>query len=206
MTPESVEAEFSSLLGISPPAAPLDADYGLSQSLSLQQAPSPAIPMDSYIRVRRYSFHAASIENAIILGFTFEQLKDHKCGQDRIGSPWVTLSLYGTFGDAIPAPDLSPGEAQKTYDHDLYIDCLPFRDFREKLLALRSVEPKIFDEDEFIQDIDYKDAMQCWGPTPWEDRSWEVQDWFLKKWWMITGGENGAMGSSSRWWRLLRGE
>jgi hypothetical protein len=167
---------------------------------------SLSIPMDSYIRVRRYSFHAAGVQNAFVLGITFAQLKDHKCGRDRLVSPWLGGHAMTTLNEHSVVPDLSPSKGQKKYDHDLYIDCLPFKDFREKLLALRSVEPKIFDEEDFIHDLDYRDAMQCWGPTPWEDKSWEVQTWFLRKWWMITGGENGDMGSSSRWWRMLRGE
>ena len=167
---------------------------------------SVSLPMDSYIRVRRYSFHAASIQNAFILGVDFTQIKDHKCGRDRLVSPWVNQSMNTTLDEHAVVPDLSPGEGQKKHDHDLYIDCLPFKGFREKLLALRSVEPKIFDEEDFIHDLDYRDAMQCWGPTPWEDKSWEVQVWFLNKWWMITGGESGEMGQSSRWWRMFRGE
>jgi len=163
------------------------------------------IPMDSYVRVQRYSFHAACLENAAVLGVAFSQIKDHKCGYDRLVSPWVSQSTQITPEDTV-VPDLSPGEAQKRHDHDLYIDCLPFRDFREKLLALRSVEPKIFDEQDFIKDLDYRGAMQCWGPTPWENKSWEVQIWFLNKWWKITGGENGEMGTTSRWWRMFRGE
>ncbi|KAF2417717.1 hypothetical protein EJ08DRAFT_666381 [Tothia fuscella] len=169
-------------------------------------AVSLSIPMDIYIRVQRYSFHAACIENAVALGVTFAQIKYHKCGHDRLVSPWVSQSVYTNLDENAVVPDLSPGEAQKKHDHDLYIDCLPFKDFREKLLALRSAAPKIFDEEDFIRDLDYRDAMQCRGPTPWENKSWEIQTWFLNKWWMITSGESGEMGTCSKWWRMFRGE
>jgi hypothetical protein len=164
------------------------------------------IPMDTYVHVPRYSFYAAGVANAAVLGVSFARLQEHKCGGDRMPSPWADHTSHVKVGELTSAPDLIAGEGQRRYDHDLYIDCLPFKEFREKLLALRSVEPKIFDEDDFIQDLDARDAFQCWGPTPWEDRSWEVQPWFLQKWWMITGGENGEMATASRWWRRFRGE
>jgi len=195
----------SSLNGLLGPAMP-DTYGEPGGAFEDSRSVSLSIPMDSYIRVQRYSFHAACIENAFILGVTLVQLKDHKCGHDRLVSPWLSRHVDTTLNEHSVVPDLSPSEGQKKHNHDLYIDCLPFKDFREKLLALRSVEPKIFDEEDFIKDLDYRDAMQCWGPTPWEDKSWEVQLWFLRKWWMITGGENGNMGTSSRWWRMLRGE
>jgi hypothetical protein len=164
------------------------------------------IPMDTYVRVPRYSFYAAGVANAAVLGISFARIQEHRCGGDRILSPWTDCTSPIQAGELTSAPDLIAGEGQRRYDHDLYIDCLPFKEFREKLLALRSVVPKIFDEDDFIQDLDARDAFQCWGPTPWEDRSWEVQPWFLQKWWMITGGENGEMAISSRWWRRFRGQ
>jgi hypothetical protein len=176
------------------------------QDFTIPYVVSPSFPMDSYIRVRRYSFYAACFENALVLGVTFDKLKDHKCGHDRLISLWLRQPTNYLLNENAVSPDLAPGEAQKKHDHDLYIDCLPFKDFREKLLALRSVDHKIFDKSEFIHDLDYRDAMQCWGPTPWENKSWEVKIWFLKKWWMITGGEHGEMGISIKWWRQFRGE
>jgi hypothetical protein len=169
-------------------------------------ASSPSIPMDSYIRIGRYSFHAACVENANILGISFAQLQEHECNNNRLGSPWREATDGTPWHHVLSAPDLSPTRGQCSYDHDLYIDCLPFKDFREKVLAVRSVVPRIFDEDDFIRDLDFRDAFQCWGPTPWQSRSWEVQPWFLKKWWMLTDGEVGEMATSSRWWRAFRGE
>jgi hypothetical protein len=197
----NIEALISSMFGLPQPGSVSQSELPNTSNMM-----SPSIPMDSYVRVRRYSFHAACIENAFVLGITFDQIKDHKCGNDRLVSPWSNQFLNTTGNTTATAPDLSPGESQQRHDHDLYIDCLPFKDFRGKLLALRSVEPKIFDEQDFIKDLDYRDAMQCWGPTPWENRSWEIQPWFLKKWWMITGGDTGEMALSSRWWRMFRGE
>jgi hypothetical protein len=164
------------------------------------------IPLDSYIHVPRYSFYAAAAANAAVLGISFARLQEHKCGDNRMLSPWTDHTSHVNLCELTGAPDLIAGECQRQYDHGLYIDCLPFKDFRENLLALRSVEPKIFDENDFIQDLDVRDAFRCWGPTPWEDRSWEVQPWFLRKWWMIIGGEDGEMATSSRWWRRFRGE
>jgi hypothetical protein len=179
---------------------------GASAVSQLVSSPTLHIPMDTYLHVPRYSFYAASVANAAVLGISFARIQEHECGGDRMSSPWTDRTSHVKLGELTNAPDLVAGEGQRRYDHDLYIDCLPFREFREKLLAIRSVEPKIFDEEDFIQDLDARDAFQCWGPTPWEDRSWEVQPWFLQKWWMITGGETGEMAISSRWWRRFRGE
>ena len=162
--------------------------------------------MDSYIRVPRYSFHAASIENAFILGIPWDRIKDHKCGKEPLVSPWRSQLSDAMLDETSVVQDLRPGNGQRRHYHELYIDTLPFKDFREKLLTLRAVDPPIFDEKDFILDLDYRNAMQCWGPMPWENKSWEVQRWFLKKWWMITGGEYGEMAKSSRWWRMFRGD
>jgi hypothetical protein len=138
--------------------------------------------MDTYVHVPRYSFYAAGVANAAVLGVSFARIQEHKCSGDRMPSPWADHTSHVKVDELTSAPDLIAGENQRRYDHDLYIDCLPFKEFGEKLLALRSVEPKIL------------------------NRSWEVQPWFLQKWWMITGGENGEMATASRWWRRFRGE
>jgi hypothetical protein len=185
------------------------------QSLADTSLLAPSIPMDSYVRVRRFSFHAACVQNALLLGISFARILAHTCGDSLLPSPWFSPRPYSspesdfnTAGQQIlaTAPDLSPTQSQFKHAHDLYLDCLPFPELREKVLVLQAGEPQIFDEDEFVRDLDYRDAMQCWGPTPWESRSWEVQVWFLKKWWMITGGEQGEMAMTSKWWRMFRGE
>jgi hypothetical protein len=185
---------------------------------------TPPSPMDSYIRVQRVSFHAACVHNALALGVTLSRIATHTCGDGPLPSPWCQPQPVPrgyafefqhrededdspcTLALLTATPELSPTKNQSKHPHELYIDCLPFPDFREKLLAMQATEPKIFDEDELKLDLDFRDAFVCWGPTPWESKSWEIQTWFLKKWWMITGGESGEMANSSRWWKMMRGE
>lgn len=74
------------------------------------------------------------------------------------------------------------------------------------MLALRAVRPKVFEEEDLMRATDADGAIRCWGPIPRERRPWEVQPWFLRKWWVLTGGVEGELESSSLSWRRLRGE
>ncbi|KAF2126305.1 hypothetical protein P153DRAFT_434071 [Dothidotthia symphoricarpi CBS 119687] len=178
--------------------------------------PAPSIPRDTYIRVHRYSLLNSFMENATMLGYTLDWVTTYGCHLKSLWCPTLPqpqsqMGIRVHWREDIPAimkvaPDLAPTATQLQYPHLLYIDIFPFPEFREKMLALRAVRPKVFEEEDFRRDIDTGEAICCWGPTPWEKRSWEAQPWFLRKWWMLTGGEEGEMGSLSRWWRRFRGE
>jgi hypothetical protein len=177
-------------------------------SSSQNMASAFAMPMDTYIRIPRFSRLAAWMENARILGVSIEYLIKFQPVDGCVQSLWLS-DKHALSGDMIgflkrSTPDLAPTALQLQNPHYLYLDCMPFPELREKILALRAVEPKILDEDELKRDIDEGEAMRCLGPTPWERKSWEIQPWFLRKWWMVTGGEHGELGQLSRWWRLLR--
>ncbi|KAK2596432.1 hypothetical protein N8I77_013322 [Diaporthe amygdali] len=189
-----------------------------SSSFPVDDVPVPSIPRDTYIRVHRYSLLNSFMENATMLGYTRDWVTTHGCHLKSLWCPTLPQPQPQPQGGIRVhwkenisammkvAPDLAPTEAQLQYPHLLYIDIFPFPEFREKMLALRAVRPKVFEEKDFMRDIDTGEAICCWGPTPWEKRSWEAQPWFLGKWWMLTGGEQGEMGSLSRWWRRFRGE
>lgn len=96
--------------------------------------------------------------------------------------------------------DLRPCASQILQPHSLYIDALPFPTLRERIIALRAVEPKVFEDVELWDDI-ASGGVVCWGGraevgsgSPWDVRSWEVKGWFLWKWWMLTGGVEGNWG------------
>lgn len=185
-------------------------------SFPAETIPATSIPGDSYIRVHRNSFLNAFMQNAMVLGYTVDcvttlgcHLKSLWC--PTLPQPQVQVGIRADWKENMTAvikvaPDLAPTTGQLQHPHGIYFDIFPFSDFREKALALRAVRPKVFEEADLMRDLDTGDAMRCWGPTPWDQRSWEVQPWFLQKWWMLTGGEEGEMGSLSRWWRRLRGE
>ncbi|KAJ0109442.1 uncharacterized protein J7T55_000367 [Diaporthe amygdali] len=187
-----------------------------SSSFSIDALPAPSIPRDTYIRVHRYSLLNSFMENATTLGYTRDWVTTYGCHLESLWCPTLPqpqpqVGIRVNWKENIPAmtkvaPDLAPTTTQLQYPHLLYIDIFPFPEFREKMLALRAMRPKVFEEKDFIRDIDTGEAICCWGPTPWEKRSWEAQPWFLRKWWMLTGGEQGEMGSLSRWWRRFRGE
>ncbi|KAF2654656.1 hypothetical protein K491DRAFT_758764 [Lophiostoma macrostomum CBS 122681] len=185
-----------------------DIDTHLTSRVSCESL----IPRDSFIRIHGYCYIKACIENAISMGYDFSIARASPDNGDCLRSVWhqstapYLNSAPHVLTVASQTPDLAPSANQLQYTHDLYIDCLPFPDLREKIMALRAVTPKVFDEYDFKCDIHFHEAFKCWGPTPWEKRSWEVQAWFLKKWWMITGGEYGELGNLSRWWRILRGQ
>jgi hypothetical protein len=187
-----------------------------SGSFPIDAVPAPSIPSDTYIRVHRCSLLNSFKANATMLGYTTDWVTTYGCHLkslwcQTLPQPQSQVGVRVDWKENIPAmmkvaPDLAPTATQLQHPHLLYIDIFPFPDFREKMLALRAVRPKVFDEQNFMRDIDTGEAMCCWGPTPWEKRSWEVQPWFLRKWWMLTGGEEGEMGTLSRWWRRFRGE
>ncbi|KAH0491865.1 hypothetical protein TgHK011_003268 [Trichoderma gracile] len=167
------------------------------------------------IRVTQMSFVAAVLHNATMLGVTATEMFEYESD-----SPFCTpRKTPDTSTDGLAftdiKDDLKPTQNQLTQRHHPYIDALPFRAFRERLIALMYAEPPIINREELCHDLQ-SDGVICWGSfagagtghsgAPWDIRSWEVRPWFLKKYWMITEGAQGEMYQQARWWCELRGE
>ncbi|KAK1244426.1 hypothetical protein MKX07_003225 [Trichoderma sp. CBMAI-0711] len=167
------------------------------------------------IRVTQMSFVAAVLHNATMLGVTATEMFEYE-SESPFCTPQKTPDT-STDGLAFTEikDDLKPTQNQLTQRHHPYIDALPFRAFRERLIALMYAEPPIINRDELCHDLQ-SDGVICWGSfagagtghsgAPWDIRSWEVRPWFLKKYWMITEGAQGEMYQQARWWCELRGE
>ncbi|KAG5661659.1 hypothetical protein KAF25_005781, partial [Fusarium avenaceum] len=111
--------------------------------------------------------------------------------------------------------DLQPIDKQLTFGHHPYIDVIPFKSFRENLIALLDCDPSIIDEGALCHDI-LAGGFTCWGAgrnvhgmsagVPWDSRSWEPSVWFLVKYRMLAGDWNGELWKSARSWHSVRGE
>jgi len=169
----------------------------------------------SNLRVNQINLVAACVANLGMLGFTLDTLADEDVEwcfhNEEVNQSKPTSSKdYSHL-----KRDLQPTPAQLLYYHHPYIDCLPFPDFRERLIKMISMDPQI--EYDYCKDLE-NDGLVCWGSThgentpgvgsgaPWDMRSWEAQPWFLKKWWMLVGGPEGDMYKQSRWWCEIRGD
>lgn len=173
----------------------------------------------NHLRIKQFSTLAAIRANAELLGLTFEEIID-----PATESPFFSGAL--TAGNRETAaftkfealkPDLRPTESQIKNSHHPYIDLLPCPMFRQRFVHLATMDPPMFDEDEFCQDLE-NDGLICWGSyvgernevtgsgAPWDIRSWEAQPWFLKKWWFLVGGEEGELFQQTRWWHEIRGD
>ena len=177
--------------------------------------PLPSLPdmRRNHIRINRLSFVAACLANAPLIGVAPERA----CGPNSI-SPFYCPNLPSDSVEILQRTfsslkqDLRPCQSQISVNHRVYLDLLPFPDFRERVLGLISHLPMLFIEAELCKDLD-NDGMICWGSgidfgsgTPWDKRSWEINPWFLRKWWMLTGGVDGEMYSQSRWWCEMQGQ
>jgi hypothetical protein len=170
------------------------------------------------IRVTQMSFVAAVLYNATMLGITAPEMFSHDtesrfCTVRRASSATEDIAQQVTLVGI--KEDLKPTQNQLTHRHHPYIDTLPFRVFRERLIALIHTQPSIINMAELCHDLQ-SDGVICWGSSagagtghsgaPWDIRSWEVQPWFLKKWWMLTEGADGEMYQQARWWCEMRGD
>ncbi|KAL6901433.1 hypothetical protein GGI43DRAFT_422367 [Trichoderma evansii] len=170
------------------------------------------------IRVTQMSFVAAVLHNASMLGITASEIFAH----DAESYFYTTRGASDSAEQVIQQPALNnikehlkPTQNQLTHRHHPYIDTLPFRVFRERLIALIHAQPPIINMPELCHDLQ-SDGVICWGSragagtghsgAPWDIRSWEVRPWFLKKWWMLTEGADGEMYQQARWWCEMRGE
>ncbi|KAM0559733.1 hypothetical protein ACHAPJ_004257 [Fusarium lateritium] len=111
--------------------------------------------------------------------------------------------------------DLQPIDKQLTFGHHPYIDVIPFKSFRENLIAALDQDPPLIDEGILCHDI-LAGGFTCWGAgqnphgmgagVPWDVRSWEPSVWFLIKYRQLAGDWNGELWKSARWWHSARGE
>ncbi|KAL7934354.1 hypothetical protein V8C35DRAFT_280096 [Trichoderma chlorosporum] len=170
------------------------------------------------IHVRQMSFVAAVLHNATMLGVSAPEMfahdtESHFYATKKSSNGMEDFVDQAAFADV--KDDLKPTQNQLTQRHHPYIDALPFRAFRERLIALIHAEPSIINSEELCRDLQ-SDGVICWGSgagagtghsgAPWDIRSWEVRPWFLKKYWMITEGIEGEMYQQARWWCEMRGE
>lgn len=170
------------------------------------------------IRLTQMSFVAAVLHNASMLGITESEMFAHDSESYFYISSGVSTAAENVTQE--PTLDhikehLKPTQNQLTHRHHPYIDTLPFRVFRERLIAVIHAQPPIINMPELCHDLQ-SDGVICWGSSagastghsgaPWDIRSWEVRPWFLKKWWILTEGADGEMYQQARWWCEMRGE
>lgn len=163
------------------------------------------------INIRTSSFTAAFLANGAIIGVSKEAMTEVD-GQ----SPFYTEGLSKESaeqkckeGFKAIKPDLRPVPVQLTRRHHPYIDALPFKSFRERVIVILG-EFRLFEGLELFEDL-LNGGLVCWSTTsgigsPWDARSWEARPWFLKKWWMLLGGQDGEIYKQTCWWYELRGE
>ncbi|KAI5797811.1 hypothetical protein EDC01DRAFT_727491 [Geopyxis carbonaria] len=103
---------------------------------------------------------------------------------------------------AVRAPDLVPTELQCRVDHHPYLDVLPFRGFRDRLLAvlLREGQDAV-DQAELAGDVEK--GLRVWGKCSWDRRGCEWTAAFVTKWaWLV---DEEAL-EATNFWRVQRGE
>jgi hypothetical protein len=177
--------------------------------------PYVADPYANHIRLEKINLINACIANVQMLGVDLSRvMKDlHKYGggrHDHLISPFREDQMMLRGPEATQAilakvsRDLQPCPAQLEQDHDIYVDILPFPEFRQRVMSVRAIEPRVFDENELCKDIE-DGGVVCWGSegsggagTPWDLRSWEAKPWFLRKWWMLCGGPEGELWKNSK--------
>lgn len=170
------------------------------------------------IRLTQMSFVAAVLHNASMLGITASEILSH----DTESYFYINRGASDASKHTTQEPTLDhikehlkPTQNQLTHRHHPYIDTLPFRAFRDRLIAVIHAQPPIINMPELCHDLQ-SDGVICWGSNagagtghsgaPWDIRSWEVRPWFLKKWWMLTEGADGEMYQQAKWWCEMRGE
>ncbi|KAL7972371.1 hypothetical protein HDV63DRAFT_369090 [Trichoderma sp. SZMC 28014] len=187
---------------------------------SLQQQAYLQLPdlHSNTIRLTQMSFVAAVLHNGSMLGITASEILSH----DTESLFYINRGASESSKSVTQEPTLDhikehlkPTQNQLTHRHHPYIDTLPFRTFRERLIAVIHAQPPIINMPELCHDLQ-SDGVICWGSSagagtghsgaPWDIRSWEVRPWFLKKWWMLTEGTDGEMYQQAKWWCEMRGE
>jgi len=167
------------------------------------------------IRVNHINLVAACIANLGMLGMSVDNLDCEEAESCFFGNRITQNTASSSIGYLHLKRDLRPIPAQHDFSHHPYIDCIPFPDFRNRLIKMIDADPEM--EYDFCKDLE-KDGLICWGSAlngqsqgvgsgaPWDMRSWEAQPWFIKKWWLLVGGPEGDMYKQSRWWCEMRGD
>jgi hypothetical protein len=96
----------------------------------------------------------------------------------------------------IPTP-MKPTLNQEIIPHKPYVDMLPWKSMRDKLLRCANT----INETEFVIDMVNQD-LRIWGTRPWDPRSWEVGPVFAEKWWFLMDED---IIETSNFWRSQRG-
>lgn len=156
--------------------------------------------IDHLIILSRLNVQRAFTDNTAAVGMTLEWLRD----DDSISI--YNVASVGFSQDSVPLA-LRPTPLQRTKPHHPWIDCFPFPQIRDNLIAVEDE----FDDSELCSDLmafwDTRNSgatLLVWG-FPWDPNNWEVTEGFLKKWGWIIRGCPEIMQSTNRW-RTLRGE
>jgi hypothetical protein len=169
-------------------------------------------PHSKFLTISRVNIMSACLENARMMGISSDSAVEPN-RESPFHEAFLSSDLPSTIAQfSYLKPDLRPSIVQIQNSHFLWVDVLPFPEFRDRLLSLRQAGPGVFDESELCHDID-EGGIICWGRNegggcgrPWDRRNWEMRPEFLKKWWMLTGGPDGELWKQSRWWAETRGE
>ncbi|KAA8900321.1 hypothetical protein FN846DRAFT_909300 [Sphaerosporella brunnea] len=102
---------------------------------------------------------------------------------------------------AIYAPNLFPTQSQLEVDHLPYIDIIPSKGIRDRLLGAMDSESFPLDQEELCHDIEW--GLVVWGKKAWDERSWEWTAAFVEKWSWLFEAETLE---STNFWRSQRGE
>lgn len=98
---------------------------------------------------------------------------------------------------AVPEP-LRPTPLQELIPHLPYIDVIPLRSMRDKILSSLAA----INELQLCLDLQ-EGAMMVWGEVAWDPRGWEVSQQFTQRWWFLLDEE---MIRTTNFWRRQRGE
>jgi hypothetical protein len=132
------------------------------------------LPRDDFYLTLNYStLFNASLEIAKIL-----QVSEKTMFDDDATSPFNSPSPV-----SLPegTEDLIPTKKQLDIEHHPYIDMVPFKGFRDRLLDCVAEGEKTgnyLDETKLCHGM--YESWGDWGQTPWEARSWEVGEAFAR--------------------------
>ncbi|RPB01112.1 hypothetical protein L873DRAFT_1803984 [Choiromyces venosus 120613-1] len=128
--------------------------------------------------------------------------------QDDTPSPFVRESSEEPqFKLPDNTPDLQPKKMQKEIQHHPYIEAVPFKGFRDKLLEYvqKGEETGDYVDEANICNKMYE-SWGVWGECPWEGRSWEIGESFASEHWFLMNDEMTRLtgGEGKEVWRQSR--
>lgn len=117
------------------------------------------------------------MEIAKILQFSEAEICD-----DEAASPFVISDNSGPLW-RLPdnMDDLEPTKKQTMVAHHPYIDTIPFKGFRDRMLdyVRYGEETGDYSREEKVCAAMYE-SWGVWGQVPWEGRSWEIGEAFAR--------------------------